>query len=117
MRVLFGAICWIAFVGTWLTMGAAISLNLLGLSRSDLQLAERLQIGFQRSVTGELRIAATVLCTLSALTQYAIRHTIRRIVEEGQPTQTRGFRWMRAAQSVAIAWALWYAMLIAHCLK
>ena len=115
MRVLFAAFCLVTFVVTWFVMSFTVFVLLISIPNSDLPRAERIQEGFLRSVTGEMPHAGTLLCTLNALTQYGFRHCARRIAEEGDPEPTRGFRWMRALQSVVIAWILWYAAIVSHC--
>jgi hypothetical protein len=82
----------------------------------DTSTAERIPMAFGQSVRGEMPLVATLLCTINAFSQYGFRHTARRIVEGDDPNPTRGFRWMRALQSVVTAWVLWYATLIGHCL-
>lgn len=105
-----------AFVFT--LIGMLVTLDLLCHFNpcSSTSLGDRVQFALQLSLTGELSLAATVLCTLNALSQYGFRHTARRIAEEGEPNTRGGFRWMRALQSVVIAWAIWYGTLICHCL-
>lgn len=112
MRILLAAFCLFAFLFTWVAM----NVSELYIPPGG-QIAHRLPLALQKSVTGDLPAVATVLCTLNALSQYGFRHSVRRIIEEGKPDPPGGFRWMRALQSVVIAWVLWYATLIAHCLK
>lgn len=117
MRILFATFCVLAFVVTWFAMNSVTHWCLVGVSYSGTTQADRVQIGLQQSISGEMPFAATVLCTLNALTQYGLRHFLRRLAEEDDPNPARGFRWTRALQSVLIAWGIWYVMLICHCLS
>lgn len=115
MRVLLAAFCLFVFGVTWavMTLPIAVMCNF----NPSVYGWDRLLLGFQTSVGADLIGSATVLCTLSALSQYGFRHFIRRIIEEDDPNPPGGFRWVRALQSVLIAWVLWYVTLISHCLK
>lgn len=113
LRVLLASVCLIICVVSWLLMGVLITLSIQ--FRPGDQLVARVPIGLQKSVEGQVVIVATILCLVNALSQYGARHAVRRIMEEGEPNPRGGFHWVRALQSVLIAWGLLYATLIWHC--
>jgi hypothetical protein len=138
-HVLATAACVVIFLGSLLSMWAVWDSALVGVAGPGVPLSDRVVTGLSKNLSARMMTVGTILCLVNASAQYGVRWVIRiirdggretpplglsvmlaarswkiaeSVYHEGHETPRPGFSLVRAAQSVLLAWVLWWSFVV-----